>query len=283
MFGIYFSRRFKLAFSMTRSNRSRLTALISALVCLPTLIPTASKAALVTETWTGLVSQLDDPNNVFSIGSFDLGGLASRNVFVLTVTFDTSIGLHPSDGQGAIGGSAYAPIGYGATPFVRGSFSRNGTTSTYPFFGGASDSISASNFSYPLSFQLGLPPVQQQGPFVPVHDMQVSGFLFDDPAVDATIINRGAFTDYSLESSSFPFTGIGPPGVLGMVSYNYFNYDGGLNPFSQASFTGEVGKLTVSVTDAVPEPSTWAMMILGFAGVGFMAYRQKSKPALMAA
>jgi PEP-CTERM motif-containing protein len=34
---------------------------------------------------------------------------------------------------------------------------------------------------------------------------------------------------------------------------------------------------------AVPEPSTWAMMILGFAGVGFMAYRRKSKPALMAA
>jgi hypothetical protein len=34
---------------------------------------------------------------------------------------------------------------------------------------------------------------------------------------------------------------------------------------------------------AVPEPSTWAMMILGFAGVGFMAFRRKSKPALMAA
>lgn len=34
---------------------------------------------------------------------------------------------------------------------------------------------------------------------------------------------------------------------------------------------------------AVPEPSTWAMMLLGFAGVGFMAYRRKSKPALMAA
>jgi hypothetical protein len=27
-------------------------------------------------------------------------------------------------------------------------------------------------------------------------------------------------------------------------------------------------------TPAVPEPSTWAMMILGFAGVGFMAYRR---------
>jgi len=34
---------------------------------------------------------------------------------------------------------------------------------------------------------------------------------------------------------------------------------------------------------AVPEPSTWAMMILGFAGVGFVAYRRKSTPGLMAA
>jgi hypothetical protein len=39
----------------------------------------------------------------------------------------------------------------------------------------------------------------------------------------------------------------------------------------------------LSLTTAVPEPSTWAMMILGFCGLGFMAYRRKSKPALMAA
>jgi WD40 repeat protein len=38
-----------------------------------------------------------------------------------------------------------------------------------------------------------------------------------------------------------------------------------------------------SIGSSVPEPSTWAMMILGFAGLGFMAYRRKSKPALMAA
>jgi hypothetical protein len=34
---------------------------------------------------------------------------------------------------------------------------------------------------------------------------------------------------------------------------------------------------------AVPEPSTWAMMLLGFVSIGFMAYHRKSKPALMAA
>jgi hypothetical protein len=33
----------------------------------------------------------------------------------------------------------------------------------------------------------------------------------------------------------------------------------------------------------VPAPSTWAMMIVGFVGVGLVAYRRKSKLALMAA
>jgi hypothetical protein len=40
--------------------------------------------------------------------------------------------------------------------------------------------------------------------------------------------------------------------------------------------------LETSPVAAVPEPSTWAMMILGFAGVGFMAYRRR-KTAVLAA
>jgi hypothetical protein len=43
---------------------------------------------------------------------------------------------------------------------------------------------------------------------------------------------------------------------------------------SQASLT-----LDAAFTAAVPEASTWAMMILGFASVGFMAYRRKRGPA----
>jgi PEP-CTERM motif len=38
-----------------------------------------------------------------------------------------------------------------------------------------------------------------------------------------------------------------------------------------------------AVAPAVPEPSAWAMMILGFCGLGFMAYRRKAMPALTAA
>jgi hypothetical protein len=35
-----------------------------------------------------------------------------------------------------------------------------------------------------------------------------------------------------------------------------------------------------TLTTAVPEPSTWLMLILGFGGLGFMAHRRKRKFAL---
>jgi hypothetical protein len=39
----------------------------------------------------------------------------------------------------------------------------------------------------------------------------------------------------------------------------------------------------LGIASPVPEPSTWAMMIIGFCGVGFMAYRRKSRLTLSAA
>jgi PEP-CTERM motif len=45
---------------------------------------------------------------------------------------------------------------------------------------------------------------------------------------------------------------------------------------------GEIRSGTLTIA-AVPEPSTWAMLLIGFAGIGFMAYRRKNKAALMAA
>jgi hypothetical protein len=38
---------------------------------------------------------------------------------------------------------------------------------------------------------------------------------------------------------------------------------------------------TVSAVVAVPEPSTWAMLILGFCGIGLMAYRRQAKPSFV--
>jgi hypothetical protein len=42
-------------------------------------------------------------------------------------------------------------------------------------------------------------------------------------------------------------------------------------------------RLAQGLTAAVPEPSTWAMMILGFAGVGYMTYRRRKQAALTVA
>jgi hypothetical protein len=50
-----------------------------------------------------------------------------------------------------------------------------------------------------------------------------------------------------------------------------------------ADLFAEVTSQTPPGVGGVPEPSTWAMMILGFAGIGYMAYRRKNKSALMAA
>jgi len=35
----------------------------------------------------------------------------------------------------------------------------------------------------------------------------------------------------------------------------------------------------IASTSAVPEPATWAMMLIGFAGIGFVAYRRTKKSA----
>jgi hypothetical protein len=75
------------------------------------------------------------------------------------------------------------------------------------------------------------------------------------------------------------------------VSANvYFGDNAFISAFVDPTFTidpttsniGQLDLIFSSNIGAVPEPSTWAMMILGFAGVGFMAYRRKSKTALTA-
>jgi PEP-CTERM motif len=47
----------------------------------------------------------------------------------------------------------------------------------------------------------------------------------------------------------------------------------GFSQLKQFAFDGNVAP--------VPEPSTWAMMILGFAGVGFLAYRRRAQGQVM--
>jgi hypothetical protein len=64
------------------------------------------------------------------------------------------------------------------------------------------------------------------------------------------------------------------------TSYGFSFWPALISSGSIPEFAPDNATFTASVA-AVPEPSTWAMMILGFFGIGFMAYRRKQDgPAL---
>ena len=50
--------------------------------------------------------------------------------------------------------------------------------------------------------------------------------------------------------------------------------------FSQAAGINDAGQVvgfSDVVANRVPEPSTWAMMLIGFAGLGYAGYRQSKR------
>jgi hypothetical protein len=54
---------------------------------------------------------------------------------------------------------------------------------------------------------------------------------------------------------------------------NLFEFESGTATLVSGSLTKGIGVVPV------PEPSTWAMMLLGFAGLGFVGYRQTTRRA----
>ena len=81
---------------------------------------------------------------------------------------------------------------------------------------------------------------------------------------------------YNINSTNFAqlSPSNGDQGVLGSKYVNIFSSLAIANVvFSSTSQAFEFDNLTVA---AVPEASTWAMMILGFLGLGFLGYRRSS-------
>src|SRR6185312_2749598 len=100
-----------------------------------------------------------------------------------------------------------------------------------------------------------------------------------DPAIPQTVsvsLNGGAAVPFTTTALT------GPPywPVWEQESLLFTATGGSESLMFSSTTTADVGLDGVGVS-AVPEPATWAMMILGFLGVGFMAYRRKQNgPAL---
>lgn len=139
-----------------------------------------------------------------------------------------------------------------------------------------------------------------QGVPILLDPLVATGFIYKtgttDPNFASVLLpdigNSGPYQLYLNDGTSFKF-------YKDLAANTLFNFDsGGVNEFevlgidpslaldpnnatdfvTQLTFTGTgnfTGTMTPVTTD-VPEPSTWAMMILGFVGLGFMAYRKKN-------
>jgi hypothetical protein len=85
-------------------------------------------------------------------------------------------------------------------------------------------------------------------------------------------------TDTAGHSAMGAFSGMNPIVNIGPFIFSNGTYTGYFSYFGQtaAGFESTFGNPASVVVTAVPEPATWAMMVLGFLGIGLIAYRRHS-------
>jgi hypothetical protein len=136
-------------------------------------------------------------------------------------------------------------------------------------------------FTFPVLASSGF---QQDNAGFPLGQFSVTGGLTVLVGTDAT----GQITSWSISENifaSYPaFPGENPNDFFsayivsttntGNTVLQTVDNNAGFGPNPSGVGLGSFG----AVIAPVPEPGTWAMMILGFAGIGFMTYRRTSKP-----
>jgi PEP-CTERM motif len=105
------------------------------------------------------------------------------------------------------------------------------------------------------------------------------GSIDGDGNINSLSISMGAYTLTGVELATM----FGADGNGNQVSPlgNQLVRITGLDPFTTATFSSTANAFEFSLA-SVPEPSTWAMMALGFAGLGYAAFRQNSKGRALA-
>ena len=214
------------------------------------------------------------------IPSFGLIGLAiALTSFVspasAVVTFDQSLASGWTQGSGTTNDHFTVDtedngVELGLRASLRGIGSITPTGNVYTAPTGNSGGLALWNFEFSVN------PGSLVGTTALLTITGPGGILAFNPTIIPDNTPIGGSFDQNSENLGFPFLAF------------FLNFDpnvSGIYTFDLKLFSSERVELAdVSIqVNAVPEPSTWAMLILGFAGIGFMAYRRKSRPAALAA
>jgi len=217
-----------------------------------------AQAEIVNVTYTGTVADGTNSGGVFGAQS-NLTG----DSFVLKFVFDLS----------TPGAQTYSNYSF-AGSIINGADGGRGTGFTSPG----------------LSVSLTINGITQS--FVPTTNAQIFGVKEVNDSYQLHIgsgYNAETGTSGVVQASVMNFQSLVPLTIDKPFTYTVQPGDLTANEFDFGNNSGSAGgeftfvNVTETIPGAVPEPSTWTLMLLGFAGIGFMAYRRKSTPALMAA
>ena len=106
-----------------------------------------------------------------------------------------------------------------------------------------------------------------------IHDVILTSVIFNNGVDPAITLTPGSGISQIAAGGGYQFDVAGLGGVAiysGIVNSLTFNYD---VPVGDGAYSGT---LSFDPTGAVPEPGTWALVLVGFAGIGF-AMRRRPK------
>jgi hypothetical protein len=131
-------------------------------------------------------------------------------------------------------------------------------------YGGVSQTFATTaGHKYEVTFWLGSSP--QWG----LQD----GLTVSAGGTSKTFTSTNSGTQVNLwQAETFDFAANGSSTTVSLLGASGDNYIGVDNVVAT-----DLGGAVVATGGAVPEPSTWAMMVLGFAGLGYLGYRRRRK------
>ena len=205
------------------------------------LLTTSASADIVTLTYAGTVGSGADTSGYFGTAGANL----TNDAFTATFVFDTNLSGASEYQFAAHGGSAYPS----PSPALSAALTINGKTFNEDptIYADFQESTKSSGIFQAFA---GVGPIDNDTVSLALN------VYTDDPNAP----------EFSSLAAPFSYTY-----VTGGDNSGHFTF--GADNLSLLSNT--VSQTNPTFTAAVPEPSTWAMMILGFCGVGFMAYRRK--------